>query len=348
MECIGKFLWDLESTITILKLIYTLNVFHFGIKYFYSLDTHFLCIIQHCNIHVLQSNEHYNTCNIQTGICLIIVTYIKIIYSMLLFYSLSWVQLFATPWTIAHQAPLSLGFSRQEYCSGLPFPPPGDLPGLGIETASPSLAGRCFTTEPPGASTYINFSFFTNQWFRIDEYIFLFLEWGNLRLQRVNDLWKFTLTPPPTNFIVETGQRWPQAIISMLRVGKLRPERWNALLEVTELQVDRRIWTQVSLTPEPRGSSSTVCLVLLKPGGEGLQEQEEMSVHVWCWGCGCPGQTGHSESERRWREEQESQRGRANPWQEAPLPVGPGSGQEAAACRVYAGDWVHGQAGGGF
>ena len=170
MECIGKFLWDLESTITILKLIYTLNVFHFGIKYFYSLDTHFLCIIQHCNIHVLQSNEHYNICNIQTGICLIIVTYIKIIYSMLLFYSLSWVQLFATPWTIAHQAPLSLGFSRQEYCSGLPFPPPGDLPGLGIETASPSLAGRCFTTEPPGASTYINFSFFTNQWFRIDEY----------------------------------------------------------------------------------------------------------------------------------------------------------------------------------
>ena len=40
---------------------------------------------------------------------------------------LSSVQLFATPWTIAHQAPLSLGFSRQEYWSGLPFPPPGDL-----------------------------------------------------------------------------------------------------------------------------------------------------------------------------------------------------------------------------
>ena len=47
------------------------------------------------------------------------------------------VQLFATPWTVAHQAPLSMGFSRQEYWSGLPFPPPGDLPNPGIKPASP-------------------------------------------------------------------------------------------------------------------------------------------------------------------------------------------------------------------
>ena len=46
---------------------------------------------------------------------------------------LSHVRLFATPWTIAYQAPLSMGFSRQEYWSGLPFPSPGDLPDLGIE-----------------------------------------------------------------------------------------------------------------------------------------------------------------------------------------------------------------------
>ena len=72
---------------------------------------------------------------------------------------------------------------------------------------------------------------------------------------------------PPTNFIVITGQRWSQAIISMLQVKKLRPERGNALLEVTELQVDRRIWTQVSLTPEPRGSSSTICLVFAEAWG---------------------------------------------------------------------------------
>ena len=53
--------------------------------------------------------------------------------------SLSRVQLFATPWTAAYQAPLSMGFSRQEYWSGLPFPSPGDLPHPGIESRSPAL-----------------------------------------------------------------------------------------------------------------------------------------------------------------------------------------------------------------
>ena len=66
--------------------------------------------------------------------------------------SLSCVQLFAT---IAHQAPLSMGFSRQEYCSGLLFPPPGDLPDLGIQPSSPvapALAGHCNSSPlaPPG------------------------------------------------------------------------------------------------------------------------------------------------------------------------------------------------------
>ena len=54
--------------------------------------------------------------------------------------SLSRVRLFATPWTAAYQAPLSVGFSRQEYWSGLPFPSPGDLPDPGkIEPGSPAL-----------------------------------------------------------------------------------------------------------------------------------------------------------------------------------------------------------------
>ena len=60
---------------------------------------------------------------------------------------------FASPWTVAHQAPPSLGFSRQEYWSELPFSPPGDLPDPGIEPtspASPALTGRFFTTVPPG------------------------------------------------------------------------------------------------------------------------------------------------------------------------------------------------------
>ena len=66
---------------------------------------------------------------------------------------LSRVQLFATPWTVAHQAPLSMAFPRQDYWSGLPCPSPGDLLDPGIEPTSsvaPALAGRFFTTEPPG------------------------------------------------------------------------------------------------------------------------------------------------------------------------------------------------------
>ena len=57
---------------------------------------------------------------------------------------------FVTPWTVAHQAPLSMGFSRQESWSGLPFPFLGDLPNSGLKSMSPVLAGRFFTTEPPG------------------------------------------------------------------------------------------------------------------------------------------------------------------------------------------------------
>ena len=66
---------------------------------------------------------------------------------------LSQVQLFVTPWTVACQVPLSMGFPSQEYWSGLPFPPPRDLPNPGIEPTSPvapSLAGRFFTSESPG------------------------------------------------------------------------------------------------------------------------------------------------------------------------------------------------------
>ena len=63
------------------------------------------------------------------------------------------IRLFVTSWTVAHQAPLSMGFSRQEYWSGLPFPSLGDLPNLGIEPVSleaPALAGGFFSTELPG------------------------------------------------------------------------------------------------------------------------------------------------------------------------------------------------------
>ena len=59
-------------------------------------------------------------------------------------------------WTVAHQAPLSMGFSRQEYWGGLPFPPPEDLPNLGIKPGSPTLQADTLPSEPLGKSNYLN------------------------------------------------------------------------------------------------------------------------------------------------------------------------------------------------
>ena len=73
------------------------------------------------------------------------------IYIVVVVYSLSHVQLFATPWTVDCQAPLSMGFLRQEQesWSVLPFPSPGDVPNPGIKHVFPTLAGEFFTAEPP-------------------------------------------------------------------------------------------------------------------------------------------------------------------------------------------------------
>ena len=68
--------------------------------------------------------------------------------------SLSHVRLFATPWTVAYQAPSSMGFSRQEYWSGVPLPSPGDLPDSGIEPGSPEFQANTLTSEPPGSYVY--------------------------------------------------------------------------------------------------------------------------------------------------------------------------------------------------
>ena len=78
--------------------------------------------------------------------------------------SLSRVQLFATPWTVAYQASLSMGFSRQEYWSGLPFLSPRDLPDPGIKPGSPALEADALTSEP----------------IIIDKYLVISSQWGNL------------------------------------------------------------------------------------------------------------------------------------------------------------------------
>ena len=98
------------------------------------------------NIHPLQLGRHSHGATGQGTGYLTLVLVVS---------SLSHVWLFATSWTVACQAPLSMGLSRQEYWSELPFPPPWDLPNPGIEPmslASPALAGGFFTT-----STYLNY-----------------------------------------------------------------------------------------------------------------------------------------------------------------------------------------------
>ena len=78
----------------------------------------------------------------------------------------SHVQLFAILWTVAFQAPLFMGFSRQEYWSGFPFPSLGALPNPGIEPmslVSPALAGGFFTTEPPGNQVTSVINLFPNK-----------------------------------------------------------------------------------------------------------------------------------------------------------------------------------------
>ena len=64
--------------------------------------------------------------------------------------SLSRIQLFATPWTVALQAPPSMEFSRQDYWGGLPFPSPGDLPDPGIKPRLPTLQTDALLSKPPG------------------------------------------------------------------------------------------------------------------------------------------------------------------------------------------------------
>ena len=73
--------------------------------------------------------------------------------------SLSHVQLFAIPWTVVYQASLSMGFSRQEYWSGLPFPSPGDLPDPRIEPRSPALQADALPSEPPGKQILYQLSY---------------------------------------------------------------------------------------------------------------------------------------------------------------------------------------------
>ena len=80
---------------------------------------------------------------------------------------LSRIWLFATLWTVAHQAPPSMGFSRQEYWSGLPFPSPGDLPNPGIKPRSPALQADALTSQPPGKPFWVRGKLLAFYWYNL-------------------------------------------------------------------------------------------------------------------------------------------------------------------------------------
>ena len=86
--------------------------------------------------------------------------------------SFSSVRLFVIPWTVAHQAPPSMGFSRQDYWSGLPCPSPGDLPHPGIKPRSPTLQADALTSEPPGKPKIRKFKMFRSNTDRLPWVVF--------------------------------------------------------------------------------------------------------------------------------------------------------------------------------
>ena len=111
-----------------------------------------------CNEYFLISNEAFHLIKyFMRNIIEVTDLYVPLVPSHFPVHVLSCIQLFATPWTVARQAPLSTEFPRQEYWSGLSFPSPGDLPDPGVEPTSlvsPALAGRFFTTVPCEKSSH--------------------------------------------------------------------------------------------------------------------------------------------------------------------------------------------------
>ena len=116
-------------------LAYPRQLLHEAVGEFYikSGEPEFVVVTSCVTLGKALLNLHYSNCSLKVKVK-----------------SLSCVQLFATPWTVAYQSPPSMEFSRQEYWSGLPFPSPGDLPDPGMEPGSPALQTDTLPSEPPG------------------------------------------------------------------------------------------------------------------------------------------------------------------------------------------------------
>ena len=107
------------------------------------------CVVKYLCMNIRQQKENHKARCLspegETQVCVCVC-----VCSHMCLCVFSHVQLSATPWTVTCQAPLSMGFSRQEYWSGLPFSSPGDFPDPGIKPTPSALVGGFFTTEPPG------------------------------------------------------------------------------------------------------------------------------------------------------------------------------------------------------
>ena len=121
----------------------------FSLFIFYLSTYH--CILYHIYLLIYLVYCLWNTISMTFLFCLLLHhKFLKYSKMKVKVKSLSCVQLFMTPWTVAYQAPQSMEFSRQEYWSGLPFPSPGDLPSPGIEPGSPALQADTSSSQPPG------------------------------------------------------------------------------------------------------------------------------------------------------------------------------------------------------
>ena len=172
------------------------------------------------------------------------------------------VWLFVTPWTVAHQLPLSMGFSRQEYWSGLPYSPPGDLPNPGIEPMSPALQADSLLLRHGGSfcSHYILFiylfSFIFISW-RLITYnivVSFVIHWHELAM----DLHVFPIPiPPPTS--LSTGSLWvfpvhqARALVSGIEPGLV------ICFTIDNIHVSMLFSQNIPPSPSPAESKSLFC-----------------------------------------------------------------------------------------
>ena len=155
---------------------------------------------------------------------------------------LSHVWLFATPWTIAHQAPLSMGFPRQEYWSGLLLPSPGDLPHPGMEPEPPALAGGCkskhFITGFGQFWLYFLSSLFTLSLFSLYDLLSLNINMMPFSVKQTYKVWtnsqgiRDSAVPPPVAYL-KWNQETQTMILSKQFGSEPSPDWWDVDVATT-------------------------------------------------------------------------------------------------------------------